>query len=585
MQSIQVLKLILQKVSHTFYSIILICFISLNLNAQTIVDIKEFETLDDGIVIHRMNLDNVTSPLQSQLVFDNVNNNYSWYDISNNKWHTVFKGFLNISNFLGGSINYSIDPNVAYNNTGIGVNALNNLITGHSNTAIGYSALDANISGYWNVAVGSSALALNTSGYNNTAVGPGCLLRNTTGSNNIGIGFFSMESNTTGSNNIGIGDLALGDNTTGFRNIGLGGSALDANTTGIENIAIGYFSMEKNTTGRSNTALGAFALRENLTADFNTAIGTVSLENNTIGIENTAVGRSSLRENISGSLNVAAGRSALLNNETGNNNAALGTRAMFSNVSGDSNISIGDSSLYNNILGNGNVALGSFAGFNELGSNKLYIENSKVGSTEALIYGEFDTDIVRINGKVGVQSVPGNYPMKVKQLGVFGLDIENSTGSDDWELYTLNTGELTLYANGSNVGNFDKTTGAYSATSDRRLKENIKESKDMLSRVKSLGLAKSYTYKSDVEQNPQIGFIAQDLEKVFPEFVNVPGPNSEREQVYTVNYAGLSAVAISAIVEQQEIIDMQNTKIDNQEKQIKIILERLEQLEDKHKEE
>ena len=67
-------------------------------------------------------------------------------------------------------------------------------------------------------------------------------------------------------------------------------------------------------------------------------------------------------------------------------------------LSGDNNVSVGAYSGGFSGTSNGsyNVFLGYYAGFTETGSNKLYIENSN--SSSPLIYGEFNNDLVRING-------------------------------------------------------------------------------------------------------------------------------------------------------------------------------------------
>jgi len=53
-----------------------------------------------------------------------------------------------------------------------------------------------------------------------------------------------------------------------------------------------------------------------------------------------------------------------------------------------------------NIAGTGNVFLGYQAAYNETGSNKLYIENSN--SATPLIYGDFSTDAITINGSCSI---------------------------------------------------------------------------------------------------------------------------------------------------------------------------------------
>ena len=53
--------------------------------------------------------------------------------------------------------------------------------------------------------------------------------------------------------------------------------------------------------------------------------------------------------------------------------------------------------------GTGNVFIGNNAGYNEPGSNKLYITNTGDDSGHALIYGEFDKKIVKLNALASVR--------------------------------------------------------------------------------------------------------------------------------------------------------------------------------------
>ena len=103
---------------------------------------------------------------------------------------------------------------------------------------------------------------------------------------------------------------------------------------------------------------------------------------------------------MTGGQNTAIGRSAG-SQETGTQNTFLGDYAGYFNVSGHRNTFVG----YNVGLqstGSDNVFLGYKAGYNETGSNKLYIENSD--SVNPLVYGEFDNDLLRVNGDFWVSS-------------------------------------------------------------------------------------------------------------------------------------------------------------------------------------
>jgi hypothetical protein len=133
----------------------------------------------------------------------------------------------------------------------------------------------------------------------------------------------------------------------------------------------------------------------------NTAIGSKSLFSNTKGDSNTATGFESLFSNSIGYSNTAFGTKALFENITGNNNTANGYNALFSNKTGSYNSSLGFQSGYSN-NGSGNVFIGYKAGHGELGNNKLYIDNSP--SKYPLIYGDFYTNQLGINGSLGIET-------------------------------------------------------------------------------------------------------------------------------------------------------------------------------------
>ncbi|MBI1287155.1 MAG: hypothetical protein GC178_06200 [Flavobacteriales bacterium] len=265
-------------------------------------------------------------------------------------------------------------------------------------TSLGYQALNVN-TGTDNVAIGYQALLANTSGVKNTAVGKGTLSINTTGSYNTAMGY-AMLNNTVGDNNTAIGDGALVANTIADNNTAVGGNAMFSNTTGENNTALGVESLANNTTGSKNTAVGLGALNANTTASFNTAIGWEAMYATTTGNNSTAAGHWALHDNTTGVGNVAFGSHALRNNIVGDSNTAMGVNAGQSNT-GSNNVFLGNSSGSTN-TGSGNVFLGFQAGQNEVGSDKLYIDNSNIATP--LIYGDFGTDLLRVNGTLNVNN-------------------------------------------------------------------------------------------------------------------------------------------------------------------------------------
>jgi len=343
-----------------------------------------------------------------------------------------------------------------YNNIANGFQSLRNNTTGYRNSAIGLQALYNNTTGFGNTAHGYLVMNYNTTGSNNTATGSEALYRNTTGYYNIATGYRALYYNTTGSNNTAIGSYALNLNTTGSANTAYGYGALNSNAGNQNSVAIGYGAMyyaDNRTNGRVtyNTAIGYEALRgstiaANNTGRYNTVTGYQSLYANTTGHNNTAIGRASLTSNTSGYTNSATGSLALYSNTTGNANIATGYGALYNNTTGDNNTAIGSTAGYNS-TGSGNVFLGNQAGYNETGSNRLYIDNSNTASP--LVWGDFSSNILRINGILQVNNPAGNGYAFPATEGTSGyLLSSNGSGTLAWiNPATLSDADWTISGN------------------------------------------------------------------------------------------------------------------------------------------
>jgi hypothetical protein len=180
------------------------------------------------------------------------------------------------------------------------------------------------------------------------------------------------------------GPIAYGYNTFIGQDAG-NFTAGGLNYQGCNNTGVGFSSLHAVTTGYANTGIGAFVLPVNSSGFENTAVGLQSMNSNIGGYKNTAVGYMSMHQNTSGNMNTAIGFNANLNNQGGHNNTVIGYEAGKGGA------------LHSK---SGNVFIGYQAGLTETGSNKLYIENSSTSSP--LIGGDFSTNEVAINGKLGV---------------------------------------------------------------------------------------------------------------------------------------------------------------------------------------
>ena len=182
-------------------------------------------------------------------------------------------------------------------------------------------------------------------------------------------------------NSIFLGDSA-GQNPANYdrASVFIGNRAGRYNLSGIYNTAIGNNVFMENTSGSMNAAIGYRALGENTTGSNNTALGAFSGASNTVGSQNTSLGHYAGTFVSSGSSNVLVGAQA---------GAGSGPHAKAENVM----VGAAAGALNH---GDGNLFLGFNAGYYESGSDRLYIENSD--SSSPLIYGEFDNNLVRVNG-------------------------------------------------------------------------------------------------------------------------------------------------------------------------------------------
>lgn len=143
-----------------------------------------------------------------------------------------------------------------------------------------------------------------------------------------------------------------------------------------------------------------------------------------------------------------------------------------------------------------------------------------------------------------------------------GVVVEN-TGNNDayWTFYSSNTdGNLELYYQGQQRGEFNSTTGAYSTTSDLRLKKNIHPLNDVLQKVSDLKPS-IFQYLNDTSGKDNLGFIAQEVQPIFPELVHQGKIGDSDEELYTLDYSGLGVVAIAAVQELLVQMKMENDEL------------------------
>jgi len=198
--------------------------------------------------------------------------------------------------------------------------------------------------------------------------------------------------------------------TTGLYNSFFGYQSGKNNTTGASNVFIGYQSGYNHDLGGQNIFIGEKAGYDNSGTN-NIFVGFQSGLTNGIGANNIFLGTNAGSSNAGGNGNIFMGTESGFLNASGNNNVLIGQSSGYSTTDGDRNVVLGFEAGYSNIIGNQNVFIGNQAGYFETGSNKLYVTTQKGanlagGVSSALIYGEFDNQILQFNAKVGIKKTP-----------------------------------------------------------------------------------------------------------------------------------------------------------------------------------
>ncbi len=312
--------------------------------------------------------------------------------------------------------------------------------------------------------------------------------------------------------NTSIGNASMRANS-GVRNTAFGNASLQANTVGTDNTAVGYFALQKNTAttnptyiGSYNTAVGSYSLQSHTTGTRNTGIGAFSLQTTSTGYDNSAFGYSTLKTNTTGYRNTANGSYTLYFNQTGNENIALGWYSLQQNTSGSGNTALGTNSLKKNTTGNYNTALGYQADTNlsDLSNATAIGYNAKANASNSIVLG--NSSVTTIGGQV-----------------------------------------------------------TWTTNSDIRIKKNIRDTRYGLSTVMQLRPVEYTLISSDLKQ---VGFIAQEVNKLVPEVVTGTEGDLEKGEILGITYANLVAVLTKAIQEQQKQIDGLNKQVEVQGKKI-----------------
>ncbi len=395
---------------------------------------------------------------------------------------------------------------------------------GNYSTAMGKNTT---ASGYSSTAMGDGTTA---SGYSSTAMGYG-----TTASRDIST---AMGNGTTASGNY---STAMGSGTTasGYYSTAMG---YETTASGDNSTAIGY---ETTASGNRSTAMGDYTTAS---GDNSTAMGSATTAS---GDNSTAMGFATKAESY---ISLAVGR---YNKGGGTPNNWISSDPLFE-------IGNGTSSNRSNavtVLKNGNVGIGTATP-----AHKLQLHNTSSG----YVYTSFTNSTTGSADGSGV---------------LIGLD-----AGEDFRIHSFENNNIKFYINDAekmriaSSGNVGIGTtspdyklevngsagkpggGSWTNSSDIRLKDVKGKYNRGLKDILKLKPIK-FNYKvnnprnlpSDIEY---VGFIAQEVEKVFPEAIS-----KGKDGYLDFNMHSINVAMVNAIKEQEEKIKNQDTRIKQLEKE------------------
>lgn len=527
-----------------------------------------------------------------------------------------------------------------------------NITTQDGNVLMGTSAGNQNLTDFL-VAIGYFSGAGNSTGVNNTFVGPETgrggfsfsnPVGNLVGGENVAIGAESAEFLTTGANNTFVGEESGTRTTTGYENTFIGEDAGQFITSGYRQVFIGSAAGNSAIEGYANVAIGREASYDTEFGHHNTALGDSSLTDNGSGLYNVILGQGAGPAIEHADYNTFIGREAgwdnnrLSNTTNANRNTYAGASTGYSNRDGQDNVGIGAYSNFDNrnrsrctfigadltpsisdvlSVGYKNFADGQYgigignvqgqrdgAGSIALGQG-VRMRFTNVAYTIAIGYlADFDEVGLSKNKSIGIGNEVSVSSLEAVMIGADGvmsgdksvaigdnsvLSGKNSVAIGSQILLKSNHEAFFGNATTTTIG----STLNWTATSDGRFKENIREDVPGLEFIK---LLRPVSYHFDLEKltatiggdindgkekksTVYSGFIAQEVkdasDQLNYDFSGVKIPADINNGSYGIRYASF-VIPLTKAIQELNVISLHQK--DNLSNSLQLISEQRERI-------
>jgi len=230
--------------------------------------------------------------------------------------------------------------------------------------------------------------------------------------------------------------------------------------------------------------------------------------------------------------------------------------------------------------------------YNSNGFSASYNSSDGIISYENTGYaGYFTSPSTRNDEAVHItHNKPTGLEIKLGGFGRIGADdsyvvyLNYGNGARGTESFQIRDGSgiynaLIVYENGNATFNGVVTATDHTDSSDRRYKKSITPINNSLLNLHKIN---GVRYKWDQEKwsdrnfsdEPQIGFIAQELEEIYPELIH-----TDKEGYKSVAYNKMTAVLVEAVKELHEKLIKENDELRSENENIKKKLQRIDMLE------
>ena len=447
---------------------------------------------------------------------------------------------------------------------------------------------------------------VNTTGNNNSAFGTNSLQFNTADGNSA-FGFQTLRANTIGTDNAAFGWNTLSTSTTGNFNSAFGSGSLSSNTTGQGNNAYGYQTLIANTTGGANAAFGTLTLGANTTGINNSAFGDLTMYVNSSGFQNSAFGSGGLNTNTTGSKNSSFGfradvAAANLSNATAiganaqvatSNSMVLGSINGVNGATASTNVGIGTSSPQTRLDIMDENAVTTFATDGNLLVRTNNPQAADLGGSITLGGMIDDAAVIPRN----FASIEGRKTSNVAN-GMSGyLSIKTNSGANLVERMRITTGGDVGIGTATPGGQFELSLNegrkpgstTWTVVSDSRLKTVDGNYTKGLNEIIQLQPIR-YHYKNNGDRKFEqevldtefAGFIAQEVQPLFPDAVQVDEDGFLNFNMHSILVASINAIKeLNAKIEDsQKEKELEKNNNSVLQEKVNVLEERIKKLEE-----